>query len=168
MPSLSVSRRSSSWSAIEPAAALEPKRLRPNRAPSSSAQLTSRTVTGGVPCSATRRSTSTPATTFSAPSSQPPFGTESMWPPIRTARSDSPASVNHWLPAASISSPAPVSASLSRSQRARPLPRLGPGDALRAVLVAGELAELLQVGDGAAGVERHGASIERALGQASA
>ena len=41
--------RSSSWSAIEPAAAEEPKSERPKRAPSSSAQLTSRTVTGGVP-----------------------------------------------------------------------------------------------------------------------
>jgi hypothetical protein len=40
--------------------------------------LTSRTVTGGFPSSAIRRSTSTPAMTFSAPSSQPPFGTESM------------------------------------------------------------------------------------------
>ncbi len=40
-----VSCRSSSWSAIEPAAALEPNSERPKRAPSSSAQLTSRTVT---------------------------------------------------------------------------------------------------------------------------
>ena len=76
--------RSSSWSAIEPAAADEPKSERPKRAPSSSAQLTSRTVAGGSPSSASRRSTSTPATTLSAPSSQPPFGTESMCPPIRT------------------------------------------------------------------------------------
>ena len=35
-----------------PLAALDPNRLRPNRAPSSSAQSTRRTVTGGVPCSA--------------------------------------------------------------------------------------------------------------------
>ena len=49
MPSRSESCRSSSWSAIDPAAALDPKRLRPKRAPSSSAQLTSRRVTGGVP-----------------------------------------------------------------------------------------------------------------------
>ena len=40
--------RSSSWSSIEPAAADEPKSERPKRAPSSSAQLTSRTVSGGV------------------------------------------------------------------------------------------------------------------------
>ena len=48
IPSRSVSCRSSSWSRIEPAAALEPKSERPNRAPSSSAQLTSRTVSGGL------------------------------------------------------------------------------------------------------------------------
>ena len=66
-----------------------------NRAPSSSAQLTRRTVTGGVPSSAIRRNTSTPATTLRAPSSQPPFGTESMWPPTSTARSEAPLRVNH-------------------------------------------------------------------------
>ena len=42
-----------------------------------------------------------PPMTFSDPSSQPPFGTESMCPPISTARSEAPGSVNHWLPAAS-------------------------------------------------------------------
>ena len=31
-----------------------------------------------------------------------------MWPPISSARSEAPASVNHWLPASSISSTAPV------------------------------------------------------------
>ena len=60
-------------------------------------------MTGGVPSSAIRRSTSAAATTFRQPSSQPPFGTESMWPPISTARSESPRSVHHWLPAASTS-----------------------------------------------------------------
>ena len=88
MPSASTLARSSSWSAIEPAAAEEPKSERPKRAPSSSAQLTSRTVSGGVPSSAIRRSTSTPAMTLRQPSSQPPFGTESMCPPISRARSD--------------------------------------------------------------------------------
>ena len=50
---------------------------------------------GRFPLSASRRITSTPATTFSAPSSQPPFGTESMWPPMSTAWSEAPRSVNH-------------------------------------------------------------------------
>ena len=44
---------------------------------------------------------------------------------------------------------------------ARPLPGLGPGDALRAVLVAGQLLELAQLLDRAGGVERHGATIHR-------
>ena len=113
------SSRSSSWSRIEPAAALEPKSERPKRAPSSSAQLTRRTVSGGVPSSAIRRSTSTPATTFRQPSSQPPFGTESMCPPISSARSDSPGSVNHWFPASSISSSAPTSTFARSHSRAR-------------------------------------------------
>ena len=77
-------------------------------------------MTGGVPSAAIRRSTSTPATTFRAPSSQPPFGTESMCPPIRRARSEAPRSVNHWLPAASIVSSAPVPSTFPRSHsRAR-------------------------------------------------
>ena len=155
MPSRSVSSRRSSWSDIEPAAAEEPKSERPKRAPSSSAQLTSRTVTGGVPSSAIRRSTSTAATTFRHPSSQPPFGTESMWPPISTARSESPRSVHHWLPAASTS----YSSGRPSSFDAEPVLRLRPGrrprHALSPVLVARELAELAQLRDGAAGVERH-------------
>ena len=89
-PSRSVSFASSSWSRIEPAAADEPKSERPKRAPSSSAQSTSRTVTGGSPSSAIRRSTSTPASTLRQPSSQPPFGTESMCPPISSACSERP------------------------------------------------------------------------------
>ena len=100
-PSPSRNSRSSSWSLIEPAAADEPNSERPNRAPSSSAQLTRRTVIGGVPASAIRRSTSAPATTLRQPSSQPPFGTESMWPPISTARASSPGSVHQSFPAAS-------------------------------------------------------------------
>ena len=78
-PSPSASCRSSFWSAIEPtpAARLEPKGSS-RSAPPRPAQLTSRSVTGGIPSSATRRSTSAPATTLRQPSSQPPFGTESM------------------------------------------------------------------------------------------
>ena len=124
MPSRSVSARSSSWSRIEPAAADEPKSERPKRAPSSSAQETSRTVTGGSPSAAIRRSTSTPASTFRQPSSQPPFGTESMWPPMHERRGRRrPRSVNHWLPASSISSTAPVPSSFAAQERPRLLPR---------------------------------------------
>ena len=51
--------------------------------------------------------------------------------------------MNHWLPAASISSSAPVPATFSAQPLARPLPRLRPGDALRAVLVAVSSRQLL-------------------------
>ena len=114
---------------------------------------------GRRPCSAIRRSTSTPATTFSAPSSQPPFGTESMCPPINTARSDAPRSVNHWLPASSISSSASVPSSFREPAAARFCPRLGPRDPLRTVLVPGQLAELFQLRDGAPGLEWHGGEL---------
>jgi hypothetical protein len=40
-----------------------------------------------------------------------------------------------------------------------PYPRVRPGDALRAFLVAGELSELVQLIDGAAGGERHGGQL---------
>ena len=59
----------------------DPNRLRPKRAPSSSAQSTTATVTGGVPSAARARISSTPAITPSAPSSQPPFGTLSRCEP---------------------------------------------------------------------------------------
>ena len=124
IPSRSVSSRSSSWSrhragrgrraeerAAEARALLVGPVDEPHRRPAAS------------PSAAIRRSTSTPATTFRQPSSQPPFGTESMWPPISSARSDSPRSVNHWLPASSISSSAPGRREL-RAQPARaPAPR---------------------------------------------
>src|SRR4029077_8224176 len=40
-----------------------------------------------------------------------------------------------------------------------PFPGVGPRDALGAVLVAGQLLELAQLGAGAAGVERHAATL---------
>ena len=86
IPSLSFRPLASSKSR-KPEHAEEPKRLRPNRAPSSSAQSTSRTVVGGLPAYRVLiwRRISTPARMFRQPSSQPPLGTESMWPPIRSA-----------------------------------------------------------------------------------
>ena len=77
-----------------------------------------------------------------------------MCPPIRSARSDSPASVNHWFPASSISSSRGDAGELAAQPVARLLPGLGPRDALRAVLVAGQLLELAQLRDGAGRVER--------------
>ena len=45
---------------------------------------------------------------------------------------------------------------------ARRRPGVRPGDPLRAVLVAGQLTQLLQLGDGSRGIERHGAMLTRA------
>ena len=92
-------------------------RLRPNRAPSSSAQSTSRTVRGGVPSAARRRSTASPPRTFRQPSSHPPSGTESRCPPIRTAAGEAPASVTHTLPASSTSRDTGRSASKDANHR---------------------------------------------------
>ena len=103
MPSRSCRPRASSISSVS-AQADEPNRLLPKRAPSSSAQSTSRTVTGGMPSysSASRRRISTPASVFKQPSSQPPFGTESMCPPMRSALSEVPCRVAQKFPAASL------------------------------------------------------------------
>ena len=86
-----------------------------------------------------------------------------MWPPISSAWSDAPASVNHWLPASSISSVAPVAATFPRSHSRAVLPGVGPGDALGAVFVAGQLAQLLELGDGALRIQRHSASLTTVL-----
>src|SRR5439155_5115005 len=101
-PSRSVRLRSASMECV-PANADEPSKLRPNRAPSSSAQSTRRMVTGGRPWNseAIRRSTSRPASSFSEPSSQPPLGTESRCPPMSNDFSDAPRSVTQLFPAAS-------------------------------------------------------------------
>src|SRR5690606_3517824 len=116
-PSLSLRSRSSSGTNVPPAA-LEPIKLRPNRAPSSSAQSTKRTVTGGLPpyCSLILRIDSGPASTFRQPSSQPPPGTESMCPPMTSSTSDSPCSVDQTLPAASMCVSRPRASSFWRSQ----------------------------------------------------
>ena len=110
VPCLSARPLTSSTARL-PAAADDPRRLRLNRAPSSSAQSTSFSVTGGRR-SLNIRSASKAAMTPSAPSSQPPLGTESRWPPMITVRSDSPRSVAQLLPAASIDGSRPMSASL--------------------------------------------------------
>ena len=79
-----------------------------------------------------------------------------MWPPSSTARSELAAQRPPLVAGL-------VDLVLERQRlelRAEPLPgripRRRPGDALRAVLVAGQLAELAQLGDGAGRVERHG------------
>jgi len=55
------------------------------------------------------------ATTLRAPSSHPPLGTESMWPPMRSAFFEAPANVNHWFPASSVSSVTPSGSTFPES-----------------------------------------------------
>ncbi len=93
------------------------------RAPSSSAQLTTATLLGGGVEERSRPSrTARPAHTPSAPSSQPPAGTESRWEPRTIRESDSPGSSTQILPARSRSALRPKrsacssSCSLARSQ----------------------------------------------------
>src|SRR5262245_31308145 len=50
---------------------------------------------------------------------------------------------------------------LAAQPRARTLPRLRPGDALRPVLVAGQLLQLAQVADRPARIELHAATLNR-------
>ena len=77
------------------------------------------------------------------PSIQPPFGTESICPPTRTARSTRPGA-EPLLPAASIDSSAPVLATLSRSHSlARSRSRQGHALVRRSRSL--ERAELLQL-----------------------
>ncbi len=93
-----------------------PIRLRPNRAPSSSAQSTSTSGRGGgSPAFDHERSTPSAAITPSAPSSQPPSGTESTWEPQTTASASgsAPSSRAHRLPASSTSGSTSSSASSS-------------------------------------------------------
>ena len=101
---------------------------------------------GGRPSAASRRSTSSPASTFRQPSSQPPFETESRWPPIRTARSESPASVAQRLPASSVST-SRAARRASAVPRPGALPGLRPAHPLGSVGVARERAEGLQIVD---------------------
>ena len=101
IPCLSTSPSASFISRL-PEHAEEPNKLLPNRAPSSSAQSTNRTVTGGLPpyCALMRRRISTPAITLRQPSSQPPFFGHRNQCARRSRRhfSDSPRSAGPQIP----------------------------------------------------------------------
>ena len=77
-----------------------------------------------------------------------------MCPPISTACSERPRSVHHWLPRL-VDLRLDRQSSLPTPSSPRLHPGVRPGDALGAVLVAGQLLQLAQLGDGAARVERH-------------
>ncbi len=91
MPSASVSASVSAGSSC-PAQMPLPIMARPKRAPSSSVQFTSSIgASVSVPVSARVRSTSSPASTPSAPSNLPPVGCRSRWLPISTGGRKDPA-----------------------------------------------------------------------------
>ena len=141
------------------AQAEDPTRLRPNRAPSSSAQSTNRTPIGGVtPERFSWRTVSSAVISPSAPSSQPPSGTASMCDPTIRNSSRSPAMGAHKLPASSRSGSRPdsVSFAVSHARASHPLRRPGqplgagePSTALRR--------QLVEVGDDRLRVEPYGA-----------
>ena len=150
-PAASVRSRTAAGSSV-PANAELPRRLRPKRAPSSSAQSTSATLRAGEPSD---RSTSTAAITPSAPSSQPPEGTESMWEPTAITSSDAPATSAHRFPAASTVTSAGTSSTSSPQEGARGGPLVGPAHAPGPAGTARPAIQLAQVGDHARGVHAY-------------
>src|SRR5947207_1459476 len=114
VPSGSRKSRISPGSRV-PANAELPRRLRPTRAPSSSAQSTRASGRGGgSPASIHARSTPIAASTPSAPSSQPPDGTESRCEPSASPGARLPPSSHaQRFPASSRSGSSPISASSS-------------------------------------------------------
>ena len=119
-----------------PAAALEPSRLRPKRAPSSSAQSTSLSVSGrgSRRCA---RSTSRPASTLSAAVEPAAVGHRVQMPADDHEALGVAGAVAQLLPAASVSTADAVDpVQLGAQPIARRHPRVRPGHALRAVVVA--------------------------------
>ena len=140
-----------------PANAELPNRLRPKRAPSSSAQSTSTSGRGGgSPARAQARRTPSAAITPSAPSSQPPSGTESRCEPSASAGAAgrAPSSRAQRLPASSGSASSADLGEQLAEERARLAPGRRPAEPLRAALVAGPPGELAQVGDHPRRVDR--------------
>ena len=156
--------RSSAWSAIVPEAAEEPNRLRPKRAPSSSAQFDeAHGHRRAPPPRRARRSTSTPATTFRRRRASRRSGRSRCARRSAARVSEAPRSVHHWLPAASTSYVERQSveqlASHSRAatQVSVQATRWAPS------LVAGQVLELAQLLDGAGRLEGHGRTIQNAI-----
>ncbi len=112
-----------------------------------------------MPSEATRRRTSAPATTFSAPSSQPPFGTESRWPPDEDGAVGLAGEREPLVPGCVDRLDGAALGQQPSEPLARTVPGLGPGDSLRSRRVARELAQLLQLGHGSRPVESHGPTL---------
>ena len=130
-----------------PAAAADPSRLRPNRAPSSSAQSTSFSVTGGVDrgvhAQRFERRQSRRGSRRASRRWAPNRGgcRRSPWPATRRAR------VTQLFPAESVSTCSPSSGGLPAKPFTRVAPDGSPCEALRALGRAGARRELAQIGN---------------------
>ncbi len=80
-----------------------------------------------------------------------------MCPPMSSALSLAPRSVNHWLPASSTRLLRAGLPDLGGEPLARLHPDVRPRDTLRPVVVSGELAKLPQLIDRTARLQCHGA-----------
>ena len=114
-------------------------------------------MTGGVPSSAIRRSTSAPARTFEA-AVEPASVRDGVEVPADQDRplGDEPRSVYQSLPAGVAMHLEWKVGERVGEQCPRSRPGLRPRDALGAVLISGRGAKLLESRDDACGVERHG------------
>ena len=157
-PSRSVRPRTASGSSV-PAQALDPSRLRPKRAPSSSAQSTSLTVTAR--CSpASARSTSSAADHAERPVEPAAVGHR-----VEVAADDHEALgvAGQRRPRVArrvaIDGHAGDRVQLGAQPVARDDPRVGPRHALGAALVRGEAGELAEALNGAGGVDHASGSV---------
>ncbi len=154
-PRASLRPRTSSGTSV-PAHAEDPSRLRVKRAPSSSAQSTNLTLTGGgAGRAASCRTTSSAVISPRTPSSQPPSGTASICDPTIRNSSVSPCTVAHRFPA--------TSSAIGEADRLELVAQPGtsgePVGTPRQALCTGKppaalRGEVIEVGDHRRGVER--------------
>ena len=143
MPWLSLSSRTASGSSV-PAAADEPSSERPKRAPSSSAQSISLSVTAGV-SPLCRAGPPAPRSTPRQPSSQPPCGTASMCEPTTTILSRLARDRRPQVPGDVALDRRVGLGELAEQPLARRPPVLAPREPARPVGPPGQLRQLVQV-----------------------
>ena len=165
MPSRSFSARNSSWSRIEPAAADDPNSERPNRAPSSSAQETRRTVDRRLPSVGDPPQHLDPGEHVQTAVEPAAVRNRVECPPI-IKRPIGGAAQREPLVARLVDLLLGAGRLHALAQEApRLLPRVRPGDALRAVFVARELPQLARRSSTVRrGLERHGRDSTTASG----
>ena len=144
MPWLSLRWRTASGSSV-PAAAEEPSRLRPKRAPSSSAQSISFSVTAGVSPLCAAQDLDRGAARPRQPSSQPPCGTASMCEPTTTILSRLAGDRRPQVPGDVALDGRVGLGELAEQPLARAAPVLAPREPARPVGPTGQLRQLVQV-----------------------